>query len=113
MAQGGVRLFRRKRRLQRSNESDPSDVEDRAPGIKITAEFQQCVRLQTFTSLNPALTYCAMVPDDAEIIQRVRANDVHGVQELLQQGSASLTDCDTVGNPLLYVRAWLAMLEVR
>jgi hypothetical protein len=44
-----------------------------------------------------------MVPEDAEIIRCVKANDVRGMLSLLQQGLASLTDCDPKGRPLLYV----------
>ena len=45
-----------------------------------------------------------MVPKDAKIIQCVKANDVCGMLSLLEQGLASLRDCDPEGRPLLYVR---------
>ena len=44
-----------------------------------------------------------MVPEDAEIIRCVKANDVRGMLSLLEQGFASVTDCDPEGRPLLYV----------
>ena len=45
-----------------------------------------------------------MVPEDAEIIRCVMGNDVSGMLSLLEQGLASLRDCDPEGRPLLYVR---------
>jgi hypothetical protein len=118
--EGTIGLLQRKRQLRRLNKLDVNDVGDlvlesfsatfdytpsgQMPKFKITAAFQQYVRLQNFTSLNPILTYSAMVPDDAEIIQCVMADDVRGMLNLLELNLASLTACDSKGRPLLYVR---------
>ena len=45
-----------------------------------------------------------MIPDDAEIFRYIKNDDAYGIQNLVQQGLASLSDCDSLGRPLLYVR---------
>jgi len=46
-----------------------------------------------------------MIPGDAKIFEYIEDDDVCGVQNLVEQGLASLSDCDSLGRPLLYVRA--------
>jgi hypothetical protein len=45
-----------------------------------------------------------MIPDDAKIFEYINDDDACGVQNLVEQGLASLSDCDSLGRPLLYVR---------
>jgi len=80
------------------------------PKTKIVTRFQQSVGLQLSTSLVPTLTYCAMIPHDAEIFHHILLDDVHGIHCLIENGLASLSDCDPEGRPLLFVRVLLNML---
>ena len=102
--------LQKKRRLRRPSVIDGEGTQDlvfeyfsatldyvpsgQTSNFKITASFRQYARLQSFTSLSPTLTYSAMMPENAEIIRRVKANDVPGMLSLLEQGFASITDCD-------------------
>ena len=121
IAEGAIGLLQKKSRLRYSNNStgdDPGDITFESflatvdytpsgplPKTKITAVFQQFIKLQNSVSLNPILSYCAMIPDDAKIFEYVNDDDVYGVRNLVEQGLASLSDCDSLGRPLLYVRA--------
>ena len=111
-------LFQKMRRLRsepaNSNGSEDIVVEcfsatiDYLPNVplpqtKITASFHQFVKLQSATTLNPTLEFCAIIPDNAPIFELIRANDVIGVERLLNEGLASLSDCDLKGRSLLYV----------
>ncbi|SLM39701.1 Ankyrin repeat-containing domain [Lasallia pustulata] len=72
------------------------------PKSKISVSFEQFISFRSATSLNPVLSFCAMISDDAEIFQLIYEDDVHGVQRMIEQGRASLRDCDSVGRSLLY-----------
>jgi len=74
------------------------------PKTKIMATIQRHSMLKSYTSPIPTLSFCAMRPDDADIFLRIKEDDVRGVEGLLEQGFASLSDCDRQGNPLVYVR---------
>ena len=111
-------LFQKKSRLnsKSANEDDPAGTifesfsatveylpNGSLPKTKITASFQQFMKLQGATALNPTLAFSAMIPDDALIFESIRANDVSGIRRLLEEGVASLSDCDLKGRSLLYV----------
>ena len=118
-SEGTIGLLQKKRRLRRSSDNNGDENQDlvfeyfsatldyipsgQVSNFKITAKFHQYVRLHNFTSLSPALTYAAMVPEDAEIFSCVYADDVRGMLSLIEQGLASFSDCDPKGRPLLYV----------
>lgn len=82
------------------------------PKSKISVSFEQFISFRSATSLNPVLSFCAMISDDAEIFQLIYEDDVHGVQRMIEQGRASLRDCDSVGRSLLYVRCVSAKTDV-
>ena len=74
------------------------------PKSKISVAFEQFISFRDATSRNPVLSFCAMIPDDAEILYLISEDDVHGVQRMIEQGRASLSDCDSMGRSLLFVR---------
>ena len=118
--EGNLVVFHKKSRLpiaDASSEDDPENMVVESfsatvdylpngpfPKSKISVAFEQFTRFRNATSLNPVLSFCAMIPDDAEIFYLISEDDVHGVQRMLEQGRASLSDCDSGGRSLLYVR---------
>ena len=53
-----------------------------------------------FTS---TLTFHAIVPDDSEVFRVVEGGSVRKLKKLLDSGTASLGDCDSMGRSLLNV----------
>ena len=53
--------------------------------------------------ISPRLRTFNVVPDDSEIVNSVRYNDIHRLQTLLDKGEASPTDVDSRGFSLLSV----------
>jgi hypothetical protein len=118
--EGNIVVFHRKSRLQSSDAHSKDDPENAVfesfsatidylpngsfPKSKISVSFEQFISFRNATSLNPVLSFCAMIPGDAKILQLVFEDDVHGVQRMIEQGQASLSDCDAKGRSLLYVR---------
>lgn len=71
---------------------------------KISASFIQRLTRDGFFSLSPRLSFCAIIPDHSEIFALVENGDLKGIINLLQQGKASQSDCDSEGRTLLNVR---------
>jgi hypothetical protein len=61
-------------------------------------------------SLKPTISFTAIIPDDSEIFALARGGDLQGIIKHVQQGHASLTDCDTKGRTLLNVRKAIWMI---
>ena len=53
--------------------------------------------------LTPVLTFRAIVPDDSEVFRVVEGGSVRKLKNLLNNGMASLGDCDSMGRSLLNV----------
>ena len=53
--------------------------------------------------LTPMLTFRAIVPDDSELFRVVEGGSVRKLKKLLNNGMASLGDCDSMGRSLLNV----------
>ena len=70
---------------------------------KIRASFIQKVLREGVLSICPAISFHAIVPNDSPVFEIVKRGDVQSLRKLLDQGSASLTDCDTDGHSLLWV----------
>jgi hypothetical protein len=79
--------------------------------VKLRAFFIQKILRSGVFSLSPTLSFHAIVPDDSLIFELVRQGNVKGLVEELQNGRASLTDCDSHGRSLLGVRACHILLK--
>lgn len=73
---------------------------------KISTSFMQRVTKDGFFSLKPRLSFCAIIPHNSEIFALVGDGDLKGIIVHLQQGKASLSDCDPEGRTLLNVRKY-------
>ncbi len=76
---------------------------------KISTSFLQKSTVNGYMSLKPTLSFTAIIPDDSEIFTLTRRGDLQGIIDHVQQGHASLTDCDTKGRTLLNVRKAISM----
>jgi hypothetical protein len=54
--------------------------------------------------LPPMLSFHAIIAGSSPIFAAIRQGDLERLHKLLQDGQASLTDCDEDGRPLLQVR---------
>jgi hypothetical protein len=54
--------------------------------------------------LPPMLSFHAIIPGSSPVFAAVKQGDLERLHKLLQDGQASLTDCDEDGRPLLQVR---------
>ena len=70
---------------------------------KVTAYFCQRFDLNGFFSLNSAISVHKIVPEDSEVFISVGKGDLKGLLQLLNEGKASLRDCDPYGRSLLSV----------
>lgn len=115
---------KRRRLLKNANQGETNilagkpdqEVEDIFEGIvsfipkktdwrtKISTSFFQRLTKDGFFSLSPRLSFCAIIPDSSEIFVLVKDGDLKGIINHLQQGKASLSDCDSEGRTLLNVR---------
>lgn len=71
---------------------------------KISTSFLQKSTANGYFSLKPTLTFCAIIPDTSPIFTLARKGNLAGIINHVQQGQASLTDCDSKGRTLLNVR---------
>lgn len=69
----------------------------------ITASFVQNVAKGRHYALPPTISFHAMIPDDSEVFRVCEKGELRELISLLNDGSASLTDCDTKGRSLLNV----------
>lgn len=69
----------------------------------IRANFAQRLAKNGAFTFSPTISFSSIRPDNAEIFQVVRNGDLMGLRCLLEEKKASLTDCDTSGNNLLWV----------
>ncbi|KAL8941817.1 MAG: hypothetical protein Q9216_002017 [Gyalolechia sp. 2 TL-2023] len=70
---------------------------------KISASFTQQFSRSGSSSPYPRLTFHPIIPDGADIFVAVENGDVTRILELLDNGKASLRDCDCDGRSLLNV----------
>lgn len=70
---------------------------------KLLLSFLQRFSSSGFTSLNPTLSFHALLPCDSDIFYAIEEGDMTYMLELLNDKEASLTDCDTEGRSLLCV----------
>lgn len=70
---------------------------------KINATVLQNLTCNGYSSLKPTLSYHAMMPFESDVFVTVRTGNLFRLKHLLQQGKASLTDCDPDGRSLLSV----------
>jgi hypothetical protein len=71
--------------------------------MQIRASFFQHMTQNGGYSFAPTISFHAVIPDDSKVFQLVEDGDLHGLRQMLQDGLASLTDCDTYGRSLLGV----------
>lgn len=85
--------------LQRKllNAAESSSLDD-TEKFRIQISIQQKVSPDGFmTSLCPTLSFSAILPNDSEVFLKVRAGDLDGLQRMLADGTAALSDCDESG----------------
>ncbi|MCJ1377452.1 hypothetical protein MMC17_000547 [Xylographa soralifera] len=70
-------------------------------GYKISSSFLQILTAKESLSCIPTLSFCRMVANDSEVFSLVEKGDLAGLFRLLQDGQATLTDCDEEGRSLL------------
>ena len=99
--------------MANTNVSNQADISDAVLGIfqrqeekniKIRAFFTQKVATSGSFSFLPTISFHAVIPDDSKVFQFVREGNLEGLVGLLKDGLASLTDCDTQGRSLLWVK---------
>lgn len=74
--------------------------------LKLSAAFYQRMLSEGgYFIIPPMLSVHVMIPDDSEIFRLIKDDNLQGVMKLLDQGRASLRDCDTKGRSLLSVSA--------
>ena len=71
--------------------------------MKLRAFFAQHVMRNGVFSFAPTLSFHAIIPDNSSVFQLIESGDLEGLKQILQNGRASLTDCNTSGNSLLGV----------
>ena len=71
---------------------------------KVSTSFQRKITRNGYFSLKSTLSFSAIIPDSSEIFTLVRTGDLEGIIKHVQQGQASLTNCDLKGRSLLNVR---------
>lgn len=69
--------------------------------IKLSTAFLQKWTKHGYFSPQPTLSFCAIIPDDSRIFTLTSEGDLEGMINHIQQGHASLTDCDSKGRTLL------------
>ncbi|MCJ1267076.1 hypothetical protein MMC22_006961 [Lobaria immixta] len=79
---------------------------------KISVTVVQDLTCYGFHSLRPTLSYHAMVQFKSEVITTVKTGNLHILKHLLQQGKASLTDCDPAGRSLLSYATWFRKFDI-
>lgn len=70
---------------------------------KINVTVLQNLTCNGYYSLKPTLSYHAMMPFESDVLVTVKTGNLFRLKYLLQQGMASLTDCDPDGRSLLSV----------
>jgi len=70
---------------------------------KLLLSFLQRFSSSGFTSLNPTLSFHALLPSDSAIFCAIELGDMTHMLGLLDDKEASLTDCDIEGRSLLSV----------
>lgn len=70
---------------------------------KVLLSFLQRFSGSGFTSINPTLSFHALLPNDSEIFCAIEDGDLLTLLRILNDKEASLTDCDTEGRSLLSV----------
>ncbi|KAJ9614645.1 hypothetical protein H2200_002782 [Cladophialophora chaetospira] len=68
---------------------------------KIVASVVHRAGLFGSTTLYPSLTVSPIVPAQSEVFAAIKTGDLTGLKSLLQEGRASLKDCDPQGRSLL------------
>lgn len=77
--------------------------------VKLSAAFYQRMSSEgSYLVIPPMLSVHVMIPDNSEIFRLIKNDDLQGVVKLMEQGRASLRDCDMKGRSLLSVsnRCW-------
>jgi hypothetical protein len=72
--------------------------------MQIRASFFQHMTQNGAYSFAPTISFHAVIPNDSKVFQLIEDGDLDGLKQMLQDGLASLTDCDTNGRSLLGVR---------
>ncbi|KAL0256667.1 hypothetical protein SLS55_009063 [Diplodia seriata] len=81
--------------------------------MKISACFYQRMLSEgSYLIIPPMLSVHVIVPDDSDIFKLIKNDDLRGVVELLEQGRASLRDCDTKGRSLLSYASYAKSADI-
>lgn len=72
--------------------------------MQIRASFFQHMTRNGGYSFTPTISFHAVIPNDSRVFRLAEGDDLDGLKQMLQDGLASLTDCDMNGRSLLGVR---------
>jgi hypothetical protein len=75
----------------------------RESGSRIVALFRYRLGRYSYSSLQPVLTFSAVIPSNSLAFQLARAGDLDGIRTLLNNGKASISNCDGKGKTMLHV----------
>jgi hypothetical protein len=76
-----------------------------------TSPFHMIFNFSPRLDPSATVTYQAIIPNDSKVFEIVGSGDVKELIELLEKGTASLTDCDEDGCSLLLVGCYKPSLE--
>jgi hypothetical protein len=110
---GDFSVLNRKRRIQSAAESEDEYIlgtvsfipnkRRRTTNFRVQISIQQSVINGFMGSLRPTVSFSAMLPNASEVFRKVATGDLDGLRQMLTEGTASLSDCDELGNFLLVV----------
>lgn len=80
--------------------------------LQIRATFLQKIRNNGSFALVPTLAFSAVLPADSDAFVCATKGDLQGLLRLLNEGRASLGDCDSDGRQLLHVSSRFQQLSL-
>jgi hypothetical protein len=77
--------------------------------IRMMASIQQAIGPGSYT-LKSTISFSAVIPKKSAIFRMAVTGDLQGIKKFIEQGKASLWDCDPDGFTLLHVSSYLSTL---
>ena len=74
------------------------------PNTSFSVSFQQRSTFEGSLLGKPRIFFSATLPEDSEVFLRIKNGDMEGLLKLFAEGAAALSDRDSRGRSLLYVR---------
>lgn len=75
--------------------------------FRISVSLEQAIKSGGISlSPQPTISFSAVLPEGSEVFGLAVEGDLDGLIRLFSEGKASLSDCDSSGRPLLFVRIY-------